>query len=199
MELYREYFPTKAYKFAKMKMGTLLGAELDRLDGIAKSLGREYAVGPDNLASQIQKIREFTTKYHEAFSQYLGAVLVQHDKPVQCRPPAATAATTIRCRSSRSNCWTSIATSAKGKTCCPSWNRARCAHRFSANITKAAWLRVPVTTTRKNRRSTTTLRNGSRARFRTAWGTAAFTLSGPCLAACTLARRTRAIALRSIC
>ena len=86
MELYREYFPTKAYKFAKMKMGTLLGAELDRLDGIAKSLGREYAVGPDNLASQIQKIREFTTKYHEAFSQYLGAVLVQHDKPVQCRP-----------------------------------------------------------------------------------------------------------------
>ena len=86
MELYREYFPTKAYKFAKMKMGTLLGAELDRLDGVAKSLGREYAVGPDNLASQMPMIREFTAKYHEVYAQYLDAVLVQHDKPVQCRP-----------------------------------------------------------------------------------------------------------------
>ena len=86
MELYREYFPTKAYKFAKMKMGTLLGAELDRLDGVAKSLGREYAVGPDNLASQMPMIREFTAKYHAAYAQYLDAVLVQHEKPVQCRP-----------------------------------------------------------------------------------------------------------------
>lgn len=86
MELYREYFPTKAYKVAQMRMGTLLGAELDRLDAVAKSLGREYAVGPDNLVSQMPKIRDFTTKYHEAFAQYLGAVLVQHEKPVQCRP-----------------------------------------------------------------------------------------------------------------
>ena len=86
MSLYREYFPTRAYKLAEMKMGILLGAERDRLDSIASALGRDYAIGPDNLASQIPQIREFTRKYHEAFAQYLSAVLVQQPRPIQCRP-----------------------------------------------------------------------------------------------------------------
>jgi Fe-S-cluster containining protein len=86
MALYRDYFPTKAYKIAEMKIGVLLGAERDRLDRLAASLGREHAIGTDNLSHQLPHIVEFTKHYHEAFASYLSAVLVQHEKPIQCRP-----------------------------------------------------------------------------------------------------------------
>lgn len=86
MELYRDYFPTKAYKLAVMKMGVLLGAERDRLDALAKSRGREYAVGVDNLKEQIPEILKFTKAYHEVYARYLKAVLPQQPRPIQCRP-----------------------------------------------------------------------------------------------------------------
>lgn len=86
MELCRDYFPTRAYRIAEMKMGSLLGAERDRLDALAASLGREQAIGPDNLREELPRIVEFTEAYHAAYDQYLKAVLPQQEKPIQCRP-----------------------------------------------------------------------------------------------------------------
>lgn len=86
MELYRDYFPTKAYKRAEMKMGVLLSAECDRLDALAASLGRDRAIGSDNLQQQLPEILKFTEAYHAAYMQYLDAVLPQQPRPIQCRP-----------------------------------------------------------------------------------------------------------------
>ncbi|MCQ2106323.1 MAG: hypothetical protein MJZ26_11090 [Fibrobacter sp.] len=86
MESYREYFPTKAFKVAEMRLAALLGAERDRLDALAQSLGRECAIGPDNLVTEIPRILEFTKRYHELYEQYLKAVLPQQPRPIQCRP-----------------------------------------------------------------------------------------------------------------
>ena len=86
MESYREYFPTKAFRVAEMRLATLLRAERDRLDAIAMSLGRESAIGPDNLLEELPKIKEFTREYHRLFSEYLEAVLPQQPRPIQCRP-----------------------------------------------------------------------------------------------------------------
>lgn len=86
MESYREYFPTKAFKVAEMRLAMLLGAERDRLDNLAQSLGREQAIGPDNLVDEIPRILEFTKRYHELYEQYLKAVLPQQPRPIQCRP-----------------------------------------------------------------------------------------------------------------
>ena len=72
MESYREYFPTKAFRVAEMRLATLLRAERDRLDAIAASLGRESAIGP--------------REYPRRFSEYLEAVLPQQPRPIQCRP-----------------------------------------------------------------------------------------------------------------
>ena len=86
MESYREYFPTKAFRLAEMRLATLLRAERDRLDAIAASLGRESAIGTDNLLQELPKIKVFTREYHKLFSQYLDAVLPQQPRPIQCRP-----------------------------------------------------------------------------------------------------------------
>ena len=71
---------------AEMRLATLLRAERDRLDAIAASLGRESAIGSDNLLQELPKIKEFTREYHKLFSQYLDAVLPQQPRPIQCRP-----------------------------------------------------------------------------------------------------------------
>lgn len=86
MNAYKEYFPTKAYRIAEMRLSTLLRVERDRLDGIAAALGRESAIGPDNLKEQLPEILKFTEAYHYAYDQYLKAVLVQQPRPIQCRP-----------------------------------------------------------------------------------------------------------------
>ena len=86
MELCRDYFPTRAYKIAEMRLGSLLGGERDRLDAIAAKLGREYAIGPDNLREELPGIVRFSEAYHAAYDLYLKAVLPQQEKPVQCRP-----------------------------------------------------------------------------------------------------------------
>lgn len=86
MTAYREYFPTKAFRIAEMRLSSLLGRERDRLDALAADLGRECAVGPDNLVEQLPLIREFTREYHRLFSEYLDAVLPQQPRPIQCRP-----------------------------------------------------------------------------------------------------------------
>ena len=86
MEAYKEYFPTKSYRIAEMRLSSLLRVERDRLDGIAAALGREYAIAPDNLREQLPQILQFTQSYHEAYDQYLKAVLVQQPRPIQCRP-----------------------------------------------------------------------------------------------------------------
>ena len=86
MTAYREYFPTKAFRIAEMRLSSLLGCERDRLDALAADLGREYAIGPDNLAEQLPLIRDFTREYHRLFSEYLDAVLPQQPRPIQCRP-----------------------------------------------------------------------------------------------------------------
>lgn len=86
MEQYHGYFPTKAYKLAELKMNALLCAERDRLDALAKSLNREHAIGPDNLAQQVPQIMEFVKGYHKAYMNYLDAVMPQQPKPIQCRP-----------------------------------------------------------------------------------------------------------------
>ena len=86
MTAYREYFPTKAFRIAEMRLSSLLGRERDRLDALAADLGRECAVGPDNLVEQLPLIREFTREYHRLFSEYLDAVLPQQPRPMQCRP-----------------------------------------------------------------------------------------------------------------
>ena len=86
MTAYREYFPTKAFRIAEMRLSSLLGRERDRLDALAADLGRECAVGPDNLVEQLPLIREFTREYHRLFSEYLEAVLPQQPRPIQCRP-----------------------------------------------------------------------------------------------------------------
>ena len=85
MASYREYFPTKAFRIAEMRLSSLLGAERDRLDKIAAALGRESAIGPDNLCEELPHIIEFTREYHRLFSQYLEAVLPQQPRPIQCR------------------------------------------------------------------------------------------------------------------
>ena len=74
MELCRDYFPTRAYRIAEAKMGSLLGAERDRLDALAARLGRPQAVGPDNLREELPRIVEFTKAYHAAYDQYLKVV-----------------------------------------------------------------------------------------------------------------------------
>lgn len=86
MTAYREYFPTKAFRIAEMRLSSLLGRERDRLDALAADLGRECAVGPDNLVEQLPLIREFTREYHRLYSEYLDAVLPQQPRPIQCRP-----------------------------------------------------------------------------------------------------------------
>lgn len=86
MTAYREYFPTKAFRIAEMRLSSLLGRERDRLEALAADLGRECAVGPDNLVEQLPLIREFTREYHRLFSEYLEAVLPQQPRPIQCRP-----------------------------------------------------------------------------------------------------------------
>lgn len=86
MTAYREYFPTKAFRIAEMRLSSLLGHERDRLDALAADLGREYAIGPDNLVEQLPLIRDFTREYHRLFSEYLEAVLPQQPRPIQCRP-----------------------------------------------------------------------------------------------------------------
>lgn len=85
MDSYREYFPTKTYKIAEKRLGILLGAERDRLDKIAADLGRECAIGEDNLQEQIPYIEKFVKEYHEAYALYLKAVLPQQPRPIQCR------------------------------------------------------------------------------------------------------------------
>lgn len=86
MDSYKEYFPTKAYRIAEMRLATLLRKERDRLDQLADSLGRESAIGPDNLASELPNILAFTQEYHDAFEGYLNAILPQQPRPIQCRP-----------------------------------------------------------------------------------------------------------------
>lgn len=86
MNAYKEYFPTKAYRIAEMRLSALLRTERDRLDEIAAALGRESAIGPDNLREQLPEILKFTEAYHTAYDQYLKAVLVQQPRPIQCRP-----------------------------------------------------------------------------------------------------------------
>ena len=85
MELCRDYFPTRAYRIAEMRLGSLLGSERDRLDAIAGRLGRDYAIGPDNLKSELPNIVSFAVDYHAAYDAYLKAVLPQQEKPIQCR------------------------------------------------------------------------------------------------------------------
>jgi Fe-S-cluster containining protein len=85
MELCRDYFPTRAYRIAEMRLGSLLGAERDRLDAIAERLGRDYAIGPDNLKAELASIVSFAEDYHAAYDAYLKAVLPQQEKPIQCR------------------------------------------------------------------------------------------------------------------
>ena len=85
MELCRDYFPTRAYRIAEMRLGSLLGTERDRLDAIAGRLGRDYAIGPDNLKAELPNIARFTADYHAAYDAYLKAVLPQQEKPIQCR------------------------------------------------------------------------------------------------------------------
>lgn len=86
MDVYRDYLPTKAYKRAEMRFAALLRAERDRLDRLVESKGRDYAIGPDNLREELPNILDFTKRYHEAFAEYLAAVLPQQPRPVQCRP-----------------------------------------------------------------------------------------------------------------
>ena len=85
MELCRDYFPTRAYRIAEMRLGSLLGGERDRLDLIAEKLGRDYAIGLDNLKEELPNIISFAREYHAAYDSYLKAVLPQQDKPIQCR------------------------------------------------------------------------------------------------------------------
>ncbi len=68
-----------------MRLGSLLGSERDRLDAIAGRLGRDYAIGPDNLKSELPNIVSFAVDYHAAYDAYLKAVLPQQEKPIQCR------------------------------------------------------------------------------------------------------------------
>ncbi|MCF0216905.1 MAG: YkgJ family cysteine cluster protein [Fibrobacteraceae bacterium] len=86
MNTYRDYFPTKAYKIAEKRLGSLLGAERNRLDCLAEGLGRKSAIGPDNLLQQLPCIIQFTQDYHKAFDIYLKAVIPQQPRPIQCRP-----------------------------------------------------------------------------------------------------------------
>lgn len=86
MELCRDYLPTRSYKIAEMRMGSLLGSEIDRLDKVAAKFGRTYAIGPDNLKDELPNIISFAGEYHRAYDLYLKAVLPQQEKPIQCRP-----------------------------------------------------------------------------------------------------------------
>jgi Fe-S-cluster containining protein len=86
MSLCEEYFPTKAYTYAVNRLGQLLSKERDRLDSIARDLGRTYAIGPDNLAEQVPLVLQFVRDYHKAYSLYLNAVLPQHKRGIQCGP-----------------------------------------------------------------------------------------------------------------
>ena len=86
MSLCQDYFPTKAYVLAEKRLGSLLGRERDRLDALARGLGRDHAIGPDNLAEQAPFILEFACEYHKAYDSYLAAVLPQHPRPIQCGP-----------------------------------------------------------------------------------------------------------------
>ena len=101
MEAYKEYFPTKSYRIAEMRLSSLLRVERDRLDGIAAALGREYAINADNLREQLPHILQFTKSYHEAYDQYLKAVLVQQPRPIQCRPACGNCCHHYPCSSSK--------------------------------------------------------------------------------------------------
>lgn len=81
MDSYREYLPTKAFRIAEMRLAALLRAENDRLDALAQSLGRECAIGPDNLAQELPNIIKFTDEYHDLYMKYLDAVLPQQSRP----------------------------------------------------------------------------------------------------------------------
>lgn len=85
MDSYREYFPTKAFRIAEMRLNALLRAERDRLDAIAEAMGRDSAIGPDNLLEELPRIVEFSRSYHELYGKYLEAVLPQQPRPIQCR------------------------------------------------------------------------------------------------------------------
>ena len=85
MDMYRDYFPTKAYRHAEMRLSALLLAERDRLDALAAKLGRENAIDSDNLSEQLPEIIRFTKAFHETFARYLAAVLPQQPRPIQCR------------------------------------------------------------------------------------------------------------------
>lgn len=86
MDSYREYLPTKAFRVAEMRLAALLRAEIDRLDQIAEGLGRDSAIGPDNLVQELPNIMKFTDEYHNLYMKYLDAVLPQQPRPIQCRP-----------------------------------------------------------------------------------------------------------------
>lgn len=85
METYRDYFPTRAYKVSVMKLSNLLRVERDRLDVLANSLGRKFAIGSDNLRQELPRIVDFCKKYHEVYAEYLKAVIPQQPRPIQCR------------------------------------------------------------------------------------------------------------------
>ena len=82
MDMYRDYFPTKAYRHAEMRLSALLLAERDRLDALAAKLGRENAIDSDNLSEQLPEIIRFTKAFHETFARYLAAVLPQQPRPI---------------------------------------------------------------------------------------------------------------------
>ena len=54
---------------AEMRLASLLRAERDRLDAVAATMGRESAIGPDNLLEELPKIKDFTREYHRLFSE----------------------------------------------------------------------------------------------------------------------------------
>ena len=97
MSLCEEYFPTKAYTNAVNRLGSLLSKERDRLDDLARTLGRKYAVSPDNLAEQVPGIVGFAKEYHRAYSLYLEAVLPQHKTGFNVVRLAETAAIITPC------------------------------------------------------------------------------------------------------
>ena len=92
MELCRDYLPTRSYKIAEMRMGSLLGSEIDRLDKVAAKFGRTYAIGPDNLKDELPNIISFAGEYQRAYDS-------RNRKSLSSAGPrAATAAIITPCR-----------------------------------------------------------------------------------------------------
>ena len=171
MELCRDYFPTRAYRIAEMRLGSLLGGERDRLDLIAEKLGRDYAIGLDNLKEELPNIISFAREYHAAYDSYLKAVLPQQDKPIQCRAACG-------------NCCHHYPMSVEPFELIFLYQELR----------KSDDLITVMESKPRTRPSMIISRSGFRARFRTGRAIAAFTGSARYRAACTLARRTRASA-----